>query len=271
MKKSHFCLIKNLDRFLKTILRSERTASSKNSLRKICERCLRNVARSKLQQHRQLCINQQPLMIEMPPNGAITEFTSWHKTTKCPFIICADLEAFNAKTDDCEVVLSNYQHGALNIGAATKHVIEKQNPCSFGAVLVDARDGKVAKETFYRGENCIKQFLDKMRHCLSWTAVDQQRHRKLEMTDIARQLVIDNWAEPCCICENEFSPDDDDEVQVVHHCHLTGKIIGVAHSKYNLKVQKNFRRYLAPKPRLFLFPSRFQFQRILTNVVKKNN
>ena len=35
-KKSHFCLLKNLDRLLKTILRSERTASSKNSLRKLC-------------------------------------------------------------------------------------------------------------------------------------------------------------------------------------------------------------------------------------------
>ena len=71
----------------------------------------------------------------MPPKGAITEFTSWHKTTKCPFVIYADLEAFNVKTEDCEI-----------------------------------------------------------------------------------------------------SPDDDVEVQVVHHCHLTGKIIGVAHSKCNLIV-----------------------------------
>ena len=50
-KKSHFCLIKNLDRLLKTILRSERTASSENSLRKFCERCLQSVARTKMQQH----------------------------------------------------------------------------------------------------------------------------------------------------------------------------------------------------------------------------
>ena len=33
-KKSHFCLIKNLDRLLKTLLRSDRTANSKNNLRK---------------------------------------------------------------------------------------------------------------------------------------------------------------------------------------------------------------------------------------------
>ena len=235
-KKSHFCLIKNLDRLLKTLLRSDRTANSKNNLRKFCERRLQSVARTKMQQHRQLCLNQQPLMIEITPEGATTEFTSWHKTTKCPFVIYADLEAFNVRTDNCEDVVSDYQHGDLNSGAAATHVIEQQHPCSFGAVLVDVRDGKVAHEMFYRGENCIKQFLDTMRHWLRWTAVERQRHRKLQMTEVARQLMIDNWVEPCCICESKFSLDDDVEIKVVHHCHLTGKVIGVAHSKCNLKV-----------------------------------
>ena len=75
-----------------------------------------------------------------------------------------------------------------------------------------------------------------MRHWLRWKAVERQRHRKLQMTEVARQLMIDNWLEPCCICESDFSPDDDVEIKVVHHCHLTGKVIGVAHSKSNLKV-----------------------------------
>ena len=123
--------------------------SSGKSVRLFDASC-ESVARTKMRQHRQLCIDQQPLMIEMPPKGAITEFKSWHKTTKCPFVIYADLEAFNVKTDDCGDVLSKYQHGALNSGAAATHVIEQQYPCSFGAVLVDVRDGKVAKETFYR-------------------------------------------------------------------------------------------------------------------------
>ena len=50
-EKSHFCLIKNLDRLLKTLLRSDRTANLKNNLRKFCERCLQSVARTKMQQH----------------------------------------------------------------------------------------------------------------------------------------------------------------------------------------------------------------------------
>ena len=61
----------------------------------------------------------------MPPKGAITEFTSWHKTTKCPFVIYTDLEAFNVRTDDCEDVVSNYQHDDPNSGAAATHVIEQ--------------------------------------------------------------------------------------------------------------------------------------------------
>ena len=117
-----------------------------------------------MQQHRQFCLNQQPLIIEIPPMSAITEFTSWHKTTKCPFVVCNDLEAFNVKTDDCDDVVFNYQHGALNSGAAATHVIEQQYPCSFGAVVVGVRVGQVAEEIFCRGENCIKEFLDIMRH-----------------------------------------------------------------------------------------------------------
>ena len=34
-EKSHYCLIKNLDRLLKTLLRSDRTASLRNKIRKI--------------------------------------------------------------------------------------------------------------------------------------------------------------------------------------------------------------------------------------------
>ena len=36
----HYCLIKNLDRVLKVLLRSAATASSKNNVQKFCERCL---------------------------------------------------------------------------------------------------------------------------------------------------------------------------------------------------------------------------------------
>ena len=42
-QKSHYCLIKNLDRLLKTLLRSNRTTRSKNNVPKFCGRCLQSI------------------------------------------------------------------------------------------------------------------------------------------------------------------------------------------------------------------------------------
>ena len=70
---------------------------------------------------------------------------------------------------------------------------------------------------------------------MRWTAV-KRLNRNIQMTDIARELMIENWEEPCCICGSDFSPDDALEVKVADHCNLTGQVIGVAHSKCNVKV-----------------------------------
>ena len=55
------------------------------------------------------------------------EFVNWQKTQRVPFFVYADLEAID--------VPSNL---STTVGSNTKE-IEKQFPCSFGAVLMDDR------------------------------------------------------------------------------------------------------------------------------------
>ena len=149
----HYCLIKNLDRVLKVLLRSAATASSKNNVRKFCERCLQTVAREKFKLHKSLWEHHQPQVIEMPPQGSTVKFKNWQKTFKCPFVVYADLEALDVRTEDFEVAEELLETGLNKVGASSC-VTENQYPCSFGAVLVDSRSSSVKMEQFYRGEDC---------------------------------------------------------------------------------------------------------------------
>ena len=58
------------------------------------------------------------------------------------------------------------------------------------------------------------------------------------MSKTRKQEMLQNWMEPCCICQKSFSGEllDSSEEKVVHHCHVTGKIFVVAHNSCNLKV-----------------------------------
>ena len=76
----HYCLIKNLDRVMKILLRSFATANSKNNIRKFCERCLQSIAREKFQLHKSLCEHHQPQVIQMPEEGTTLRFKNWQKT-----------------------------------------------------------------------------------------------------------------------------------------------------------------------------------------------
>ena len=129
-KRSHFCLIKNLDRLLKLFC----GLTEELVLKMISENFVSSVfrgLREQKKQHRQLRLSQQPLRIEMPLEGAVTKFTIWYKTTMSFRYLCLS-RGIQVRTDGCEDL--------------TTHVIEQQFLRSFGAVLVDVQDGKVEKE-----------------------------------------------------------------------------------------------------------------------------
>ena len=72
-----------------------------------------------------------------------------------------------------------------------------------------------------------------LRKRLRWADNERQRYRFLKMSSFAKRELLNNWFEPCCICQKVFESDHE---KVVHHCHLTGTVFGVAHSSCNLLV-----------------------------------
>ena len=129
------------------------------------------------------------------------------------------------------------QNGLNKDGASTT-VVEYQNPCSFGAVLVDVCYSHVKIEKFYRGDDCISILMDALRSWVKWADKERQRYRYLSMSQSKRQKMIEDWTSPCCICHKNFIDEFSEmsEEKVAHHCHVTGKVFGVAHSSCNLKV-----------------------------------
>ena len=126
----------------------------------------------------------------------------------------------------------------LNKDGASTTVVEYQYPCSFGAVLVDVRYSHVKIEKFYRGDDCIAILMDTLRSWVKWADKERQRYRYLSMSQSKRQKMIEDWTSSCCICHKNFIDEFSEmsEEKVVHHCHVTGKVFGVAHSSCNLKV-----------------------------------
>ena len=115
-QKSHYCLIKNLDQLLKTLLRSDRTARSKNNVRKFCGWCLQSIDKGKLMQQSRLSLDQEPLLIQMPNKLETMQFKGFNRQIRCPFVVYADLEAFDVKKDSLTEMLKDYS-GRLD----TKH------------------------------------------------------------------------------------------------------------------------------------------------------
>ena len=44
-------------------------------------------------------------------------------------------------------------------------------------------------------------------------------------------------AEKCWICDRKYKPDEEENIPVRDHCHITGKYRGSAHRKCNLNLQ----------------------------------
>ena len=164
----HYCLIKNLERVLKILLQTTNTAKTKSHGRKFCEVCLQSVARDKFSLHKSLCSSLQPQIIEIAAKGTMLTFKNWHKTFNGPFVVYADLESFDVKTEEFDLAAEQMQSG-LNSGGPSTTVIETQYPCTFGVDLVEVRLGYVKMEKLYRGDDCIAVLMNTLRSWVRWT------------------------------------------------------------------------------------------------------
>ena len=91
----------------------------------------------------------------------------------------------------------------------------------------------IVKQDFYRGLDCIDKLLDMLRDWLYWCYGEKQMFRRLVVSEQQRKRMLNVANVSCCLC----GMDVEKTARVIHHCHLSGTIFGVAHSKCNLRAR----------------------------------
>jgi len=150
--------------------------------------------------------------VKLPFKGSTMKFCDWDKTIRPAFIIYGDIEC----------ILEKSTHESC---------LQKHTPIA-AAFLILSKDNINHREYHsFKGRNCLIQFMEKIeskgKKILTW--IENNSNNAIEMTVSERQVHIN--AGRCYLCKQELLPND----KCADHDHYTGKYLGPAHFKCNIK------------------------------------
>lgn len=204
--KSHYCLIKNLNRLLHS-----QTTKHHGKIH-FCDECLvffNN--QEKLNSH--ICGG---VATQLPPPGSIMQFTHFERMQWIPFTIYADFESF---LEPCV----NKSERSNSTTTTQRHI-----PAAFGYYIVCSYDSSLNKYRTYRGPNSDRVFLEYLQRDV--LKIKSILKRQVPMKFNNNDLETYKNAKFCYICSERLFDD-----RVRDHCHLTGQFRGAAHSYCNIR------------------------------------
>ena len=219
-KKNHFMLINNLRGFY-----------GKNKFP--CDLCLNTFGRQNLlDQHYELCRHNSPQQTVIPAKGDNITFKNFSNRLLQPVYGTLDFEA-----------CMHAQPGDNSVGVKTKRISE-QVPCTYSLYVQD-KDGKVLfHETRSSDTDLLKILFRSLDRIESKIYPKLNKYKRFLPT--AAEEHSFQAADKCYLCEGSF-PDSDATVDASNrkeffqkrkcrdHCHYTGRYLGAAHNKCNLK------------------------------------
>lgn len=217
----HYCLIKNLNRFL-----YQTSGEIHRHSRHYCPYCLHGfVKRHTLNKHIDFCMALGEQKIELPSPGEndVLEFTEIAKQLKVPFAIYADFETYVKPIQTCDLD-PNSSH-TINLS--------EFEPCSFAYQVISTDARYTKKPVLYRGEDVVETFLNMI-------LKEEEEILKLLQTiepmkvseDIEKQY---EEATHCHICGLPFNGNS---TKVRNHDHISGDLFGIAHRDCNLQLKQ---------------------------------
>ena len=97
--KSHYSLIKNLSRLIRTQMTKSKVIGGVY----ICKRCLCHFAvKNSFEKHEKYCSGNKMVAVKMPKKGESLYFKNFHKKYPVPFVIYADFECFTKPVLNCK-------------------------------------------------------------------------------------------------------------------------------------------------------------------------
>jgi len=151
-------------------------------------------------------------------------FKNHNRPLRAPFVIYADFEAITEKVDSCKP----------NDNDSYTEADQKHTDCGYGYKVVCSYDDKYTKPIqYYRGENAVYKFMEKILDEVKFQKMIKYRFNKLlKMT----KKDDENFkkAKECHICNKKY----DEDKRVRDHCHeacnlnfkLTDKIPVIFHN-----------------------------------------
>ena len=95
--KSHFTLIKNFSR----LIRSQLTSRTDEPIQ-ICKRCFNHYTKPELlDNHIKYCSNNKTAVVKMPKPNTFLQFKNYYKQLPVPFVVYADFECFTKPMNSC--------------------------------------------------------------------------------------------------------------------------------------------------------------------------
>ena len=201
-----------------------------------CEKCfLRFRSESKKAKHFKTCNDNQTLIY--PNEGAKLTFSNVTRTSKVPVLGFCDFESVlqrNSEREHCK--LCNKDECQCNV-AKTQN-INTHRPIGYSILFVDSNN-KVFYQEEYAGTDCVKHFFQSLKKYEIIVENQKKRFKKVTQIDATlKEWESYNNAKKCYICTKPFLTDNSFKYKkVVDHDHVSGKLLGAAHSLCNFKRQ----------------------------------
>ncbi|CAH0406333.1 unnamed protein product [Chilo suppressalis] len=204
---THYCLIKNLSRLLRSQL------TKHHSKIYFCDDCMiffENA--SKFNAH--VCGGVATIL---PRRGTLIQFKNYEKMQDMPFVIYADFESLLQMSPE------------LGPSSNCTKTLQKHIPAAFAYYVVCSYDSSLNKYVSYRGEDCVDKFIDYLKGDV--LKIFQLYKNTIPMNKLTAEETESYHTTKLCYLCNQMLFDD----RVRDHCHLTGRYRGAIHSYCNLK------------------------------------
>ena len=197
-----------------------------------CKKCLlRFRSKFKKKKHEQTCYHKQRALY--PPKHSSISFTNHEHKFQAPVVGFWDFESVlqrNKERSKCRLCSKLECLCAFS----TNDDINIHRRVGYSLLFVDSNNEVFFQEE-YLGEDAAKHFLDRMPFYEKVVEERKQKFRHILKTQASPQ----EWqmyrkAKVCHICGGQFKNECRNYRKVLDHDHVTGKIMGAAHSLCNL-------------------------------------
>lgn len=228
-ENSHYCLIKDLSRLLRSSVTKE------HNKKYFCSTCLNHFpSKQRLDLHEQDCSIFKPVKIVMPEKeNAFLQFSSHKAMLRRPIILTADFESMTVPIKDPLPT------------AKSSFFYEKHEPIAVGYSTICSFDSKYNTYQSHCSKDCVAWFIDQLKveaRKIHEILINEEIPSPSSLTHDQRKTY--DSTSKCPVCQSDFT---NENPKCFHHDHYNpdpgrwgGLPNGAICSSCNLKIQKDF-------------------------------